>query len=232
MKHPVIGITCAWITDQGEISLRLDGAYLRVVESVGGVGMLLPPQQEIEPLLKRIDGLLIPGGPDIDPQEYGEPPHEKTQLIARARYDFEKTLLQKAEVARKPVLGICYGCQLLNVVRGGSLHQHLPDLPGTLSHQREEVEEEWFHPVRLEQTSRLYQWIGLEQFEVPTSHHQGIKTLGNRLRIAALAPDGVIEAIEDPDLPFYVGLQWHPERDPESVASRRLFEAFVQACGH
>jgi putative glutamine amidotransferase len=229
---PLIGITCNWRGDSnGFGELRMDDAYARAVSRAGGLPVLIPTDADADALADTLDALLIPGGADIDPHQFGEEPHPTTHIVARQRFEMEWALVGAFEARRKPILGICYGAQLLNVWRGGSLHQHLPDLPSvTLRHQRESDEEE--HPrhfVQLISGSRLHSLIGQERFEIVSAHHQAVREVGKGLQVVAYSPDGVIEGVEDPNLPFLIGVQWHPERDPESPATRALFRAFVQA---
>ncbi|MCS7301098.1 MAG: gamma-glutamyl-gamma-aminobutyrate hydrolase family protein [Fimbriimonadales bacterium] len=230
---PLIGITANWKPiNETTGKVMMDDAYARAVARAGGVAVLIPPGADAEALADALDGLLIPGGADIDPKHYGEPLHPKANLVNARRFEQEWAMLRAFEARRKPVLGICYGCQLLNVWRGGSLYQHLPDLPTvTLAHQRKSKEEPFpRHFVEVDPASKLYQIEGQARFETVSAHHQAIREVGKGLVITAHAPDGVIEAIEDPTHPFFIGVQWHPERDPEAHATRRLFEAFVQAC--
>ena len=230
---PLIGITANWKrVDEISGRVSLNDAYARSVHRAGGVAVLIPPGADAEALAAHLDGLVIPGGGDIDPKHYGELPHPKAVLINAARFDQEWALLQAFEAQRKPILGICYGCQLLNVWRGGALHQHLPDLPSvSLKHQRDSKEEPFpRHFVEVVSDSKLAQIVGQTRFESVSAHHQAVRTVGKGLVITAYAPDGVVEALEDPDYPFFVGVQWHPERDPDAPPTRALFEGFVQAC--
>jgi len=231
-RKPLIGISCNWRAESnGFGELRMDDAYARAVSRAGGVPVLIPTDADAEALADSLDGLLIPGGADIDPREFGEEPHPTVRIVARPRYEMECALLKAFEARRKPILGICYGAQLLNVWRGGTLYQHLPDLPSvTLPHQRKSEEQEPpRHFVQLKRDSRLYTLIGQEQFEIVSAHHQAVREVGSGLRIVAHAPDGIVEGIEDPDLPFFIGVQWHPERDPNAPATQALFKAFIQA---
>ncbi len=230
---PLIGITTNWNTvDEISGQVSLNDAYARSVFRAGGVAVLIPPGADADALAEHLDGLLIPGGDDIDPKHYGEPLHPKAELVNAARFDMEWALLRAFEARRKPILGICYGCQLLNVWRGGSLYQHLPDLPSvTLKHQRASKEEPFpRHFVEVTPDSRLAQSLGQARFESVSAHHQAIRAAGRGLVITAYSPDGVVEAIEAPDHPFLIGVQWHPERDPDAPATRALFESFVNAC--
>jgi putative glutamine amidotransferase len=178
--------------------------------------------------------LLICGGFfDISPEWYGEvrrarldPPRERRSL-------FERSLLEHADRSDLPVLGICNGAQLMAVVRGGTLVQDLATLrPGTLDHERSDERERPVHPVEIVPDSRLAATLGETRIEVNSTHHQSIDRPGVRVRIVGRAPDGVVEAIEDPDRPFWIGVQWHPERLADAH-SARLFEALVEAaCRH
>ncbi|GBC93741.1 Putative glutamine amidotransferase [bacterium HR15] len=234
-RKPLIGISCNWRAEEnGFGELQMDDAYARAVSRAGGVPVLIPTDADADALAESLDGLLIPGGADIDPREFGEEPHPTVRIVARPRFEMERALLKAFEARRKPILGICYGAQLLNVWRGGTLYQHLPDLPFVkLRHRREPNEQE--HPrhfVQLKCGTTLHAFIGQEQFEIVSAHHQAVREVGRGLRIVAYSPDGVIEGIEDPELPFFIGVQWHPERDPNAPATRALFEAFVQAALH
>lgn len=228
--RPIIGITCDWV-ETGDVSqVRLNTGYIKATEAAGGIPFVLPPHRDIESIAEQIDALLIPGGDDIDPCYYGEERHEKLQLIAYQRFEFEHALLKHFDSLGKPILGICYGCQLLNVIRGGSLYQHIPDLGTTVIHKRASLQEE--HPrhfVQLEPDSKLFELTEMEQFEITTIHHQSVRKPGEGLRVAAYAADGIIEALEDPHKPFVIGVQWHPERDLESQATQKLFGAFIEA---
>jgi putative glutamine amidotransferase len=145
------------------------------VHRAGGVAVLIPPGADAEALAAHLDGLLIPGGDDIDPKHYGEPLHPKAELVNAARFDQEWALLKAFEARRKPILGICYGCQLLNVWRGGALYQHLPDLPSvSLKHQRASKEEPFpRHFVAVVPDSKLARIVGQTRFEVVSAAPSG-----------------------------------------------------------
>lgn len=228
--RPIIGITCDWV-ETGDVSqVRLNIGYIKATEAAGGIPFVLPPHRDVESIAEQIDALLIPGGDDIDPCYYGEERHEKLQLIAYQRFEFEHALLKHFDSLGKPILGICYGCQLLNVIRGGSLYQHIPDLGATVIHKRASLQEEHSrHFVQLETGSKLFEITGMERFEIITIHHQSVREPGEGLRVAAYSADGIVEALEDPNQPFVIGVQWHPERDLESQATQKLFGAFVTA---
>ncbi len=233
---PVIGLTAyathaAWGVWHAEAVL-LPRDYVVAIASAGGVPVLLPPLPGvIEAVLPRLDGLLLAGGPDVDPERYGEQPGRHTQPPDPARDESELRLLTGAVDAGLPVLGVCRGMQLINVARGGTLQQHLPDVladdghapaPGVFGD----------HPVRIADGSRLAEMHGRTRLElVPSYHHQGIDRLGAGLVAAAWADDGTVEAFEDPGLPFCVAVQWHPEagQDP-SLFAGLVAAARTRAC--
>jgi putative glutamine amidotransferase len=147
------------------------------------------------------------------------------ELVPPMRPAFEKELITIMLAQEKPVLGICYGAQLLNVLKGGSLIQDIPSrFPNAIEHR-----EGARHAVRTEPGTQLRKWLG-ESFEVASYHHQSIENLAPTARLAALAPDGIIEAVEFPKYRFCVGVQWHPERWRASAATQRLMKTFVDAC--
>ena len=211
----MIGITASehvasWGVWKEETAL-VTVAYVRSVADAGGIPVVLAPVPgTAAALVERIDGLMLTGGSDVDPARYGAERHAKTQAPAVERDEFELEILAAALERGLPVLAICRGLQVLNVARGGTLNQHLPDvvhndshmsIPGTYGR----------HRVRIEPSSQLAGLIGLAEEVVPTHHHQGLDALGEGLVPTAWADDGTIEAVEDPALPFLIGVQWHPE---------------------
>jgi len=222
-------------TEQGEPphhELALGLVYLRAVERAGGLPVVLPPLEgdAIEPLLDRLSGVCLSGGPDLDPQAYGERASERLGPTEPRLDRFELDLARRADARGMPILGICRGLQTLNVMRGGTLHQHLPDLPGaSLAHRQSEPADRCTHPVVLDPGSWVAEVLGAGTLEVNSFHHQGIRRPGRGLRPVGWAPDGVVEAIEDPKRDFLVGVQWHAEGLADRADHRRLFEAFVAA---
>lgn len=219
----------------GIASLTSDN-YVRAIRDSGGIPVILPNTdgsvEKIEEYLERLDGLLLPGGADIPPSEYGEETHETVKLLDDERFLFEKAISTAwIERSDKPMLGICLGSQWINVASGGSLVQDIPSELGTI---HRDPENPVTHPVTLEPDSRLAEIFGDTSFDVNSLHHQAVDAengLGRNLRVAARAPDGVVEATEttDPDR-FLIGVQWHPEKlMPEDQRQAKLLKAFVEA---
>lgn len=200
--------------------------YLDLMAAAGCVPVLLPPQPGIEDVVQRLDGLLLPGGGDLDPAAYGATPHPETGRLSPPRDAAELALAGAAVRAGLPLLGICRGLQVLNVFLGGTLHQHLPDITG---HKGHEPEPGVFgaERTRLEPGSQIAKILGTDTATVPCHHHQAIDRLGAGLAVTARAEDGVIEAVELADHPFAVAVQWHAEEDGGRAES--LFRALVDA---
>jgi putative glutamine amidotransferase len=213
--------------------LALGLTYPGAVERAGGAPVILPPLHPtaIEALVARLDGLMLTGGPDLHPGAYGARPHPALGPTEREIDVFELELLRAAERRGLPVLAICRGMQALNVVRGGTLYQDLPtEFPGALPHRQDDPGRIPTHDVRLAERSRLSAIAGTTALQVNSFHHQAIDRLGSGLRAVGWAPDGVIEAVEDPRAPFVIGVQWHAESLSEADAIQaRLLAAFVDA---
>jgi len=229
---PLIGITTYLQRAQTGVwdlpASFLPKKYLDGVTDAGGIAVLLPPQPsttaDAAKLLARLDGLIIAGGVDVDPARYGEEPHEKTDDPQPLRDDWDLALLDAAIAAQVPFLAICRGAQVLNVLRGGTLHQHLPDVVGSPRYQ---LGGGAFNrvPVEAEPGSMVASLIG-EHALGSMYHHQAIAELGDGLVVTARSDDGVVEAVELPSVPFGLAVQWHPEED---TADRRLFASLVAA---
>jgi putative glutamine amidotransferase len=203
--------------------------YATSIERAGGLPWPLPYMTDrslIPEIVDRLDGIVFSGGDDLDPSLYGQALHPKAEPIDPDRQRFELTLIAEVERRRMPALGICLGCQLMNVHRGGSLIQFLPDddRAGALEH-RKLNDDTRRHNVRLEPGTRLAAVVGRDEITVNTRHKQAIARTGNGLRVIAKALDGVVEGIEDPDHPFFMAVQWHPENlsdRPEHLAPFKL----------
>ncbi|MGA2439734.1 MAG: gamma-glutamyl-gamma-aminobutyrate hydrolase family protein [Tepidisphaeraceae bacterium] len=227
MTRPLIGITLD-THDEGD-KYESPFAYAQAVERAGGLPLLLPYQSDLDLIPQFVDacaGFLFTGGNDLDPALYGQSWHPKAVRVDPARQKFELALLAEVERRRLPALGVCLGSQLMNVHRGGSMHQFLPDFvrPNLLEH-RKIGDELPRHNVSVDLFSRLGQAIGKPEILVNTSHKQAADRLGRGLRVIATAPDGVIEGFEDPTFPLFAAVQWHPERlidEPEHLAPFKL----------
>jgi putative glutamine amidotransferase len=230
--RPLIGIPPVH-DDRGRLSpgrviAALDVRYARAVESLGASPVYLPLQQDAASLVDRLDGLLVPGGGDFLP-ERSYPPGVEFDAASRDQLDFDTRVLARALERGIPVLGICYGMQLLALQHGGSLHYDIAtDLPEARAHRLPEPEGR--HALRVEPGTRLAELLGPDASAVNSRHHQAVAEAGAGLVVCARAEDGVIEAIERARGPFCVGVQWHPER-MEARHRERLFGAFVGACG-
>ena len=209
--------------------------YADAIVAAGGAPILLAPSPKIFSIefFKTLSGLMLIGGEDVDPARYGETPHEKLGAVVPWRDELEFTALNLADELKLPVLGICRGCQVINVHRGGTLIQHLEQHPDTAFDPKSEAGLAY---AEISAETKLSRILGDQRIGTNSLHHQSVKELGMDLKIAAhsvaseLQSNVVVEAIEgvDPDR-FYFGVQWHPEWMPGSESSRRLFGAFVGA---
>lgn len=236
--HPIIGITSDYNGgDRPEFGGReatafIRNRYLHAIEATGGVPLVLAPVDRASKLadamLDRIDGLLLTGsGPDIDPARYGERQKFKFKKVSPKRSDFEWKLAEAALQKGTPILGICGGMQLLNVVGGGTLYQDIQkQLPGALRHQRGGRPA---HLIEIQKGSLLSRIVGRTRLRVNSSHHQGVHKIAPGYRISAVALDGVVEGIEAVEAPFIFGVQWHPEYLNREDRSRTFFAAFLAA---
>ncbi|MBX6763237.1 MAG: gamma-glutamyl-gamma-aminobutyrate hydrolase family protein [Rubrobacteraceae bacterium] len=218
--------------------VRADLDYVQSVVEAGGVPVVLPPvvgRGAVDALLGGIDGLLLSGGSDLDPSHYGEERMPETGTTLPERDAFELALAGRALEAGLPVLGICRGLQVLNVLLGGSLYQdlHAQFGEGVLEHRQKEPKWVPAHEVEIAGESLLGRILGKERLAVNSYHHQAVKEVAGDLRVSARSPDGVVEALEWRDGSRWVlGIQWHAEAMREAwPEQRRLFSAFVEAAG-
>lgn len=227
VARPVVGVTtyvvpAKWSHWDQEAAL-VPADYVRAVEQAGGRALLVPPAAHgIDETLDAVDGLIFSGGADLDPHLYGQEAHPETSGVTEERDRFELALLEAALVRDMPVLAICRGSQVLNIARGGDLIQHLPDVIGDEKHKHTPGAFADHH-VTLEEGTRLGGLLGVRA-PVKSHHHQGFGRIGEGLRVAAHAEDGTIEAVEDPDRRFALGVLWHPEAGED----QKLFEELVR----
>lgn len=223
------------VTPHGEPSqqeMALGLRYLRAIEDAGGIPVVVPPLQSeaADLLLSRVSGVCLSGGPDLDPVAYGAQRHERTGPTWRELDAFELTLARAADSRRLPILAVCRGLQVLNVARGGTLHQHLPDVTGPrINHRQQKPGRDSTHWVKLTEQSRLREILGAERTKVNSFHHQAVDTLGERLAVTGRASDGTVEGLEAIDREFVVAVQWHAECLVERPDQAALFGAFVEA---
>lgn len=229
--RPLIGISLG-LDERGRFGAErqyqyLETSYARAVAECGGTPVYLPVSGDAGGLLERLDGLLLPGGGDFAPTQ-AYPQSVDFDLVPEDLLGFDRGLLADALERELPVLGICYGMQLLALQCGGSLHHHIPeDVPEAGPHQLPRPDGR--HPLQVEPGTRLAEILGEIATSVNSRHHQAVAEVGAGLRISARADDGVIEAVERDGARFCVGVQWHPEGMPDTHRDR-LFGAFLSAC--
>ena len=235
-EAPLIGIPCD-LDVHAELPARdrhaLRPVYPQAVRDAGGLPVIVPAcddRAQFAELVGRLDGLLLPGGDDIPPKHYGQEPHPSVSLMPELQYQTWATLLELTLAADKPVLAICAGIQVLNVVLGGTLIQDIPSQrPSPVTH-RTGTPQVASHRVELVPNSPLARMLGCTATRVNSAHHQGLDRVAPGLQVVARCPDdGLIEGVVLPGKRFCVGVQWHPERYFNETVDRRLFAAFVNA---
>jgi putative glutamine amidotransferase len=234
--RPRIGISVDTGTpDENRKVYELNADYPDAVFRAGGLPLLLPHTHDPAVRAQMIalcHGLILPGGADCEPSLYGQQRRACTNPVDPLRQDFELAMLALAEERQLPTLGICFGFQLMNVYRGGSLHQSIrEDRPSSVVHARslkEHHPSSAAHDVNIRPGHALSAIYGEAVVAVNSRHRQGVDRLGRGLRVTAEAPDGLVEAIEDPTLPFFLAVQWHPENMIGTI-HERLFAALVDA---
>ncbi len=239
MNKPKIGVLPLYDTKKNSKwnSIWMFPGYLEGIKAAGGMPMILPlleDEEDIRDLVSCFDGFLFTGGHDIDPERYGQPMYSFCEEISPERDHMELILIDEIRKQDKPVLGVCRGLQLINVAFGGTLYQDLAkqkNNPNLLQHGQKT---EFFYPVHdvdISEDSMLKAIVKEDSIRVNSMHHQGIDVLGEGVNAVARAADGVVEAIEVPDMKFCLAVQWHPEflwsrRDHEL----NIFKSFVTAC--
>ena len=232
-NSPLIGITCgtcvATNPEKDEPTFRLNVSYVNAVQAAGGIPVAIPyarPETARE-LLSRLDGLILSGGEDIPADVLGVPSHPACKYLNKARWDSDSLWYTTARELGLPVLGICLGMQTLCVVSGAKLIADIPtEVPHAIAHRGSAPDVP--HSVTIPPDSWLADIAKTTQVTVMSNHHQAVMTIPNELTVTALAPDGIIEAVESVAGSFAVGVQWHPERSPEQPDW--LLRGFVNHC--
>ena len=234
---PLIGITTNQSANvYGQPTVMLMQSYVNAVIQVGGVPVLIPSliaEDGWDAAYSRLDGILFSGGGDISLDFFAGEPHPRIDDVDLERDTIELKFIQSAASNGKPFLGICRGCQALNVALGGTLYTHIPDqLPNALDHDYPGNKRTVLvHEVKIEEGTRIAEIYGEPIIKVNSLHHQGLKDIAPALRIAGHSPDGLVEAVELPDHPFGLAVQWHPEWLTDQASTRKLFRKFVEAAG-
>jgi putative glutamine amidotransferase len=242
-ERPLIGVTTSEVrvaesvtgTPQGEPPRRemaLGLTYLKAIEAAGGLPVVIPPLglEAVEPMLDRLAGVCLSGGPDLDPESYNGRRHPELGPTEPELDRFEIAFAREALSRELPVLAICRGAQALNVAAGGTLDQHLPERPGgDIEHRQSAPPDEPTHLVRMEPGSLLAHTLGRAECHVNSFHHQAARRVGKGLRAVAWAPDGVVEGLEGHGSDFVLGVQWHAECLIDVPEQAELFEGLVDA---
>jgi putative glutamine amidotransferase len=231
---PIIGVTSS-LKDERLITVADDNIY--AIEQAGGIPVILPnlsPPESIDYIAQKIDGLLLTGGGDIDPTLFGEEPHKNLGSITPSRDEFEIHIIRKMLEQNKPILGICRGCQILNIAAGGDMYQDIYTQHDyeLLQHSQRAPRSHTSHFVKISDHSLLAKMTESERFKVNSFHHQAVRNLGHGFKGSAVSSDGIIEAFESVQHSFVLGVQWHPEctvRDHDHP-SEKIFKSFIEAC--
>jgi putative glutamine amidotransferase len=231
LTKPIIGIGSDVHVTPGKRDRSF--AYLTYTEAVrraGAIPLLIPPQPEnADELMEALDGVLLAGGFDADPALYGEEAHPTVEPMDPRRQSNDLALAEAARKRGVPTLGICLGLQVMNVAAGGTLIQDIDSQHDTEISHASIPEDRARHEVIVEAGTKLASVLRPGEYTVNSSHHQAIRDVGDGLRVNAHAPDGIIEGVEDPRHPFYLGVQWHPEDMPGEPSASTLFDRFIAA---
>jgi putative glutamine amidotransferase len=234
-RRPVVGLSTyndvvSWYAWEEKAATLVAEVYLDAVSAGGGAPVLLPSALDPSDVIGRLDAVVLVGGPDVGAECYGQESRDSTHPADHRRDAFELALIRAAREADLPLLGICRGAQLMNVERGGTLSQHLPEIVGHEGHSPGHGTYGKIG-VALEPGTRVAAALGTTTVEVACFHHQAVDMLGEGLSVVGRAADGTIEAIEDPNLSFALGVQWHPEEDRDVALFRALIEAAAASRG-
>ena len=229
MSRPLIGVTTYARNEKREFTLPSE--YVEAVRRAGAAAVLLPPGEEhLDRWLSAVDGVILTGGGDIEPETYGGRRHETLYMTDAERDRTELDLTQRILDSGMPTLAICRGVQILNVALGGTLHEHLPDTFGESVLHRKPPRDPTPHQISVAEGSKLASILGATEFTSASWHHQAIREAAPGLEVVAHAPDGVIEAVEDPQHPWLYAVQWHPELTAaDDPIQQRLFDALAEA---
>ncbi|MDC7952887.1 gamma-glutamyl-gamma-aminobutyrate hydrolase family protein [Liquorilactobacillus mali] len=237
-KKPIIGISGSIIKDQGGIfpgyrRAYVNNDYIRAVNNNGGIALILPtsPAETAKQIIDAVDGLILSGGQDVSPFNYGEEIQQKCGAIFPERDKFEFALLEAAEEKKIPILGICRGAQIIDVYRGGSLYQDISYRgEHTLRHFQLQDPPMPTHKIKIAENSLLNKIMQKNSVIVNSFHHQLVKSVPASLQITGTTSDGVVEAFEDSNFEFFLGVQFHPEMLIDSVESANMvFQRMVEA---
>jgi len=233
---PIIGITASM--ELSDTAYTTSEDYVQAVIQSGGIPFILPyltNEEDVEVMVEKIDGLYATGGYDIDPTLFNEEPHPQLGAIIPARDKFEIMLIKQILKVGKPILGVCRGCQILNIVAGGDMYQDIYeqiDRP-LIQHQQRAPAGHGSHYVQVEKKSLLYKLTEKEQLKVNSRHHQANRHVPETLLVSGRSSDNIIEAIESKEHDFVLGLQWHPENmliEQNDESAIKIITGFIDAC--
>ena len=230
-----IGVSMNYhLSEDGIERAYLDEPYFAFVEEFGAIPIPICPTDNIvqlDALLGPLDGVIFTGGLDLDSALWNEDLHKRTELVHPRRQRFDLMLYQQVQKQKLPILAMCLGMQMINVAHGGSLHQYLPDLDYDYEIEVDHGGDDGLteHRINVDLNSRLFEMVRSEKFNVNSGHHQGINRLGDGLVACAISEDGIVEAFEQPDHPFLIAVQWHPERDLANPVNAVLMEHLLKA---
>lgn len=235
MKKPLIGLTPSHDTDTND--LRMRPTYMAAITACGGIPIILPlkaAKEELKQLVDTFDGFIFTGGPDVHPFYFGEETHPSCGDASPERDLMELSLLPLILEAKKPILGVCRGIQIINIGLGGTIFQDIKSqlkLEPPIAHQQPFAFKLPSHTVKLSEGSRLSEVSCSKTLQVNSMHHQAVKAVAPGLVVCARSGDHLIEALEMPDYPYLIAVQWHPEYLwEEQKPARQLFDSFIHAC--